>query len=187
MTTTTPFPPHHPHSTHPITPSHALSLLTAYLTATTTDASLHPNALLSESGPISATTGANTGLVLHNLRRVEAGLRGENLGVDLSFGKVGGLPLLEGWQGELEGGGGGEEWQDRGEFERSQEVTVGEVGERGVGSGVGVGIEGVEVPRVEETKSSGDKLERKKRKKERRKLDRAKILMKAQREREAEM
>lgn len=181
------YPPHILHSSHPVAPSVALTLLSAYLEATTTDASLHPNALLTERGPISATSGANTGLVLHNLKRVEAGLKGEHLGADLSFAQFGGegLPSLQvelnGNQSELptrqrfdqdgqpadvdmeEGG-----WQDKGEFERQQEFTDGEIGKRSQAV-----IEGskelLNVPSVEKTPTTGDKAERKRRKREKRK------------------
>ncbi|MCJ1254994.1 hypothetical protein MMC24_002810 [Lignoscripta atroalba] len=190
------YPPHRLHSSQPISPAQALTLLSSYLEATAVDAYLHPNALLTESGPISATSGSNTGLVLHNLKRVEAGLRGEHLGADLSFAKKfggEGLPDLHvGYYG-VEGAGAGSgagsgtkqtaaglgrredddaemgdgEWQDRTEFEREQEVVEGEIGERNQAGVVG-SIEGGDVPTVERSKTTGDKVERKQRKRERR-------------------
>ena len=181
------YSPHILHSSHPVAPSEALAILSAYLEATTTDASLHPNALLTERGPVSATSGANTGLVLHNLKRVEAGLKGEHLGADLSFAQFGaeGLPGL---QSELNGNPsepptqqrmdhdgqsagvdiGEEGWQDKGEFERQQEITVGEIGERSQAVAEG-SKELLNVPSVEKTPTTGDKAERKRRKHERRK------------------
>ena len=180
------YPPHHLYSSYPIPASQALDLLSTYLIATNTDASLHPNALLTESGPISANSGSNTGLVLHNLKRVEAGLRGEHLGADLSFSKFGGEGLPELQVGKDEGGtstdkaglakgavvdgqdqdvdmeNAEEGWQDKSEFEREQEVTQGETGKRMPNV-----VEG-EVPNVRESKSTGDKEDRKKRKKQRR-------------------
>lgn len=181
------YPPHILHCSRPLAPSEALAILSAYLEATTTDASLHPNALLTEGGPVSATSGANTGLVLHNLKRVEAGLKGEHLGADLSFAQFGGEGL-PGLQVELNGNQsepstqqrvdedmqpanvdmGEEGWQDKGEFERQQEITVGEIGERSQ-AGVKGSKELLNVPSVEKTPTTGDKAERKRRKHERRK------------------
>lgn len=180
------YPPHRLHTSYPISASQALDLLSTYLLAANTDASLHPNALLTESGPISANSSSNAGLVLHNLKRVEAGLRGEHLGADLSFSKFGG----EGLPGLKAGKDGGmiiidrsnlakgadvdgqdrdvdmenveEGWQDKSEFEREQEVTQGEIGKRMPNV-----IEG-EVPNVMESKSTVYKEDRKKRKKEKR-------------------
>ncbi|KAL9633191.1 MAG: hypothetical protein Q9164_004843, partial [Protoblastenia rupestris] len=70
--TTTAFPPTVQHTSTRILPSSAQTLLSTFLHNTTTDASLHPNALLTENGPI---TPSSTGLVLHNLTRLEAGLK----------------------------------------------------------------------------------------------------------------
>ncbi len=171
-----PYPPTTHHTTIPLPPARALALLTAYLTAATTNSSLHPNALLTETGPIAQSSGSNTGLVLHNLKRVEAGLRGEHLAADLTFKEFGGegLPdLMIDRRGEgVETGGkeGGEEetWQDKGDFEREQDIVQGELGPRGNGVEGGEGADGM-VPRVKETLTSGDKKERKERKRGRRK------------------
>lgn len=185
------YPPYHHHSTERISQSHALSLLSSYLAAAATEAYLHPNALLTESGPVTPSSGAHSmGLVLHNLKRVEAGLKGEQLGADLTFQRYGGegLPDMlvasdgmpgkpsEGFDapnasvGGLGGGGSGivgdnkVEWQDKTEFDREQEVTQGEIGERD--NTVGDVGDGYRVPDVEVTKSAADK-ERKRRKKAR--------------------
>ena len=84
------FPPHRHHTSQRIVPSKALSLLSDYLAAASTDASLHPNALLTEAGPITPASGTHEmGLVLHNLKRVEAGLKGERLAADLTMGEDG--------------------------------------------------------------------------------------------------
>ena len=80
------FPPHNHHATKRISSSEALTLLSDYLHQAITDPSLHPNALLTENGPIAPSTGSATGLILHNLERLEAGLRGEHLAAEeLSF------------------------------------------------------------------------------------------------------
>lgn len=149
-------------------------------------------------------------MVLHNLRRVEAGLRGEYLGADAEVEFRGGLleekegdqdeegRLRPSWHNVGVGEGnaavaaagkggpdqevdGEEKWQDREEFEREQVV---------VGGGGALGEKGMEVerrdrevneevPRVRETKSSGDK-ERKRRKKEGRKKERKEAEVKRQ-------
>lgn len=135
---TTAYPPavHHP-STHLSTPE-TLSLLSAYLDAATTDPSLHPSAHLTEHGPVAPSSGPNTGLVLHNLRRVEAGLRGENLGEDLTLRKDGGdgLPGLmmtmmvaADGGGGAGGGGAGEDGRDG----ASSSKEMGDVVEMGGG------------------------------------------------------
>jgi hypothetical protein len=58
-----------------------------YLERARTDASLQPNASINESGPVSRTTSAAPNLILHNLKRVQAGLAGEVLGRDLTVQK----------------------------------------------------------------------------------------------------
>ena len=193
------FPPTHHHSHHRIPLSHAHTLVAAYLSASATDPSLHPNALLTENGPITPNAGSNTGLVLHNLKRVEAGLRGEYLGAYLELGKKG--ALLEDLDGALgvvddttkrneergmsgEGRTGGtveaeEDWQDRSEFEREQEDLQGEIGEREHG-----GPDGVAVPKVK--KGSMSKDARKAAKMERRKRENKERAEQVRREREAE-
>ena len=77
-----PYPPvhHHPHLTKTLKPSEVQEQLAAFLEQTKTKPHLHPDALLSGTGiQYSATSGPNGGLALHQLRRIEAGLRGENL------------------------------------------------------------------------------------------------------------
>lgn len=180
---TTAYPPCQHHTITSIPTSEALFLLSAYLEATKTDPSLHPNALLTEHGPVAPQTGTSTGIVLHNLRRVEAGLRGENLGEDLAFENHGGhgLPELP-HDGVVQGAGVGAreasgnvngevemegQWQDKGEFEREQEVIQGDMAVDG-----GVEQEGGEVPKVRAT--WGDVETRKEAKKEAKKRRRSK-------------
>lgn len=196
---TTAYPPAVHHSSIPISSSEALSLLSAYLEATNTDPSLHPSAHLTEHGPVAPSSGPNTGIVLHNLRRVEAGLRGESLGEDLTFRKYGGdgLPELMG-DGVAEGAGestsyeehGGVEmqgeWQDKAEFERQQEVVQGDVGKRDNAVDGGFEEEGGVVPRVKATWGFEDKEAKKKAKKERIKKLRMEEAARKQREKDAE-
>ena len=199
---TTAYPPHRLHSSNQTPPSEALTLLSAYLHAATTDPSLHPNALLTENGPITPSSGSATGLVLHNLKRVEAGLRGEHLAADLTFEKLGGkgLPdlmpnvgVLETGQEAASGAKKGQpnldmegEWQDKEEFEREQEVVQGELGNRENGVDGGFEEEGGQVPRVRATKSSNEIEERKKLKKERRIRERKTLEAKRKREKDVE-
>ena len=176
------YPPHRLHSSHPIPPSEALDLLSKYIESAATDPSLHPNALLTENGPTSQGTSA--GLVLHNLKRVEAGLRGEHLGADLSFAEFGGdgqTDLKAQFNGDtlgpkasratetLEVDGG--DWQDKEDFDREQDIEEGDIGERSQAART----EDTEVPRVNITMSSANKdtkEARKLRKKERRRKER---------------
>jgi len=82
MVPKTSYPPthHHPHLTTPLTPSAAQAQLAAFLSKTQSKPYLHPDALLSTSGiTYSAQSGPTGGLAIHHLKRIEAGLRGENL------------------------------------------------------------------------------------------------------------
>lgn len=121
------------------------------------------------------------GLVLHNLKRVEAGLKGEQLGADLTFEIYGGqglpglMPTENGFHDVTKGGVGGapassegvgEGWQDKIVFEREQEVVQGEIGKRD--HAADGGCDARNVPTVEPTKTTADKEERRKRKKRRR-------------------
>ena len=144
----TAFPPHRVHSSFRIPPTEALGLLSNYLENAATDPSLHPNAILSENGPITPSSGSDTGLVIHNLRRLQAGLKGEH--IDFELGDVEGTALQEdvpmvngvdyqhhdGTNGDMMNGTGQEEeeesgWQSIAEFEREQEVVEGDLGDRG--------------------------------------------------------
>ncbi|KAL9126055.1 MAG: hypothetical protein Q9217_004833 [Psora testacea] len=197
---TTAFPPHVQHSSTRIPPSTALGLLSTYLSNAATDASLHPNALLTEDGPITPSTGNNTGLVLHNLKRLEAGLRGEHLAADLTFKKFGGegLPGLlnpdvvpgRGNRDTRQGGGEelGMDWQDLEDFEREQELVQGEVGARSnavADEGVMEGEERRAQVQWEESSPVGKDM-RKKAKKERQAQRRREKEAIKQRERDAE-
>lgn len=89
MTTQGPsaLPPTIVHSTKTISQSAAHDFLSAYLDRATNDPALQPNASISEHGPVSRTTAAAPNLILHNLKRVQAGLAGEILGRDLTVAK----------------------------------------------------------------------------------------------------
>ncbi|KAK3114120.1 hypothetical protein LTR53_007866 [Teratosphaeriaceae sp. CCFEE 6253] len=80
-----PYPPTFPYTslTARLSPSTAHSALADFLTLTETHPHLHPDAHLSTSGiTFAAQSGPRGGLALHHLRRIEAGLRGERLGVE---------------------------------------------------------------------------------------------------------
>ena len=187
MTSLLSFPPSYNHSSKKISPSQALELLSSYLAESATNPSLHPNAFLTEAGPVTPTSGSSTGLTLHNLKRIEAGLRGEILATDFSLerqrseqGENGFLRVTDSasivddeGKPPLDAGTEEVKWQDRGEYEREQEVSQGEIDER-VAEGVKDGGKR-KVPTVKETASTLDKeeqraAERVKRKKEKRKL-----------------
>ncbi|KAL8908839.1 MAG: hypothetical protein Q9207_000565 [Kuettlingeria erythrocarpa] len=179
-------PPIRHHSSYCVAPSQAQLVLAKFLEETAENASLHPNALLTEDGPINPSS--SIGLVLHNLRRVEAGLQGEHLAADLSFTNFGeeGLPNLTNdvlmkdevdgerrnahTEKDLETG-----WQDKEEYEREQAIEQGELGARSNASGdttlgKGHGNEQGQIPAVERADgvSKMDKAERKRAKKAKR-------------------
>lgn len=138
------FPPHRLHSSQVVSSSHARTIIFAYLEAATADPSLHPDAVLTENGPIAPASGAATGLVLHNLKRIEAGLRGEYLAPDLEVEgfEADGLPNTELQKMGITSLSGPAqdrrevqetenldmEWQDKDEYEREQEIIRGDVG-----------------------------------------------------------
>ncbi|PWY86143.1 hypothetical protein BO70DRAFT_360958 [Aspergillus heteromorphus CBS 117.55] len=81
-------PPTTIHSSKSISQAAAHDFLAAYLDRAATDPSLQPNAGITEYGPQSRTTVSAPNLVLHNLKRVQAGLTGEVLGRDLTLAKL---------------------------------------------------------------------------------------------------
>lgn len=78
------YPPSHTyHPVRSIAPSDAQEVLSAYLSKCESNPHLHPDSTLSRTGvSFSATSGPTGGLAIHHLRRIEAGLRGENLGIE---------------------------------------------------------------------------------------------------------
>jgi len=80
------YPPVVTHATHPISPSAAQEAISTYLAQSKEKPHLLPDALLTTSGVEFSIHGRETGgLILHNLRRVEAGLRGEVLEPEPAF------------------------------------------------------------------------------------------------------
>src|SRR5256885_12260567 len=84
-----PFPPPRSQPAIPISPAEALTRLQAFLAAAAENPHLQPSSLLSETGPRLSATSSSGNLTLHNLRRIEAGLRGEHLAADLALDGLG--------------------------------------------------------------------------------------------------
>lgn len=144
-------------SSTPISQSAAHDFLAAYLDRANTDPALQPNAGISEHGPVSRTTAAAPNLILHNLKRVQAGLAGEVLGRDLSVIGDEGTVLPP----SAENG----DWQDAKQFE--QEANADEQQDS-------MEIDAVQQQLNEDTTTTGgiDKEERKRKKKERKLAER---------------
>ncbi|KAF2474676.1 uncharacterized protein BDR25DRAFT_351197 [Lindgomyces ingoldianus] len=139
-------PPNRTISSRPISLATASTLLSTYLTHSETHPHLHPDALITPAGvTFSANGGPMGGVIMHNLRRVAAGLRGEYLEPEATpepeeqqhssewkervKQKAGKRKSGEG--GEVDAGAGAEQegWEDISEFEREEQgVEVGEIG-----------------------------------------------------------
>jgi hypothetical protein len=132
------FPPVRSLPSIPVSTDDALQRLQSYLEATKSNPALLPNATLQVDGPKAQSESA-ANLAIHNLKRVEAGLRGEWLAPSLELegdviGGLGSHPAIG--NGEVEGeDAAGEGWQDLDEYQREQSVEVGEVGPRDTGMG----------------------------------------------------
>ncbi|RAK80680.1 uncharacterized protein BO72DRAFT_445250 [Aspergillus fijiensis CBS 313.89] len=111
-------------SSRPISQSAAHDFLAAYLDRAATDPALQPNAGISEHGPLSRTTAAAPNLMLHNLKRVQAGLAGEVLGRDLTLAK-----LMAGEDGDAQQqtteAEQGQDWEDAQKFQQEGEALEG--------------------------------------------------------------
>ncbi|KAI7554985.1 hypothetical protein KC331_g155 [Hortaea werneckii] len=71
---------HHPALTKALKPASAETKLAGFLEKTQTQPYLHPDAQLSLAGiTYSAQSGPTGGLAIHHLKRIDAGLKGENL------------------------------------------------------------------------------------------------------------
>ncbi|KAL1987679.1 hypothetical protein VTN96DRAFT_2920 [Rasamsonia emersonii] len=168
-----PLPPTTVLSSKPISQSAAHDFLAAYLDRAATDPALQPNAIISEHGPVSRTTASAPNLILHNLKRVQAGLAGEVLGRDLTL-PTGAQPQQEqnqqGADGDATAAGG--DWEDRQKWEltngeqqqQQQDETAGDFAHPG--EEMQVDEDGMPVK-----KKKIDKEERKRKKKERRQAE----------------
>lgn len=130
-------PPYRHISSKPISLTAASTLLDTYITNSETHPHLHPDALITPSGvTFSSHGGPSGGVIMHNLRRVAAGLRGEYLEPEATPEPEEQEP---GFQSKKKQGkkqdadtvsGAEEGWQDMSEYEREEGVTeVGDLGE----------------------------------------------------------
>jgi hypothetical protein len=128
------FPPHRTITSIPVPPEKALIHLSTFLTNSKSQPHLLPNARLEPSG---VTAGSSSSSVtIHNLQRVEAGLRGEWLAPTLDL-EENNVPVTEGMDDGTNKPGvrgqNGEGWMDLDEYQREQSIGGGEKGEKGVG------------------------------------------------------
>jgi hypothetical protein len=132
------FPPVRSLRSIPITTADALQRLQSYLEATKSNPALLPNATLQVDGPKAQSESASN-LVIHNLKRVEAGLRGDWLEPSLELEAEGmagfeSFPVTgNGLEGRYDDAGEG--WQDLDEYQREQSIEMGEIGPRETGIG----------------------------------------------------
>lgn len=130
------FPPHRSIPSIPVSQAIALQHLQSYLEATLNSPYLLPNARLEPSGP--TATSASSSITIHNLKRVESGLRGEWLApvLDLhsknySNGTTTEVPVAMGLDDGVDQDGGDkmgvEGWQDADEYAREQTVEEGDI------------------------------------------------------------
>lgn len=174
------FPPRRTVPSLPVSQATALKHLQTYLEATKNSPWLLPNAKLDASGP----TAAGNSISIHNLQRVEAGLRGEWLAPVLELGeKTGGVTIAQGMDDGVNQGTEpeGEGWQDPEEYARQQSIEEGEVAPKSTVLGQEGDEEGEELVEVEQRPKSvkrkmengvteGDKVKDKKARKEAKKL-----------------
>ena len=183
------FPPLRCHPSRPIPGDIALQKLQEYLSASHSKPYLLPNATLQSDGP-RAVGDSSSNLVIHNLRRVEAGLKGEWLepSLDLEGEGRGVVPIAGGTkgsggenllvgEGEEEEEGNGDGWQDLGEYQREQSIEGGEIGERqtgirqegeeGIHPDVKVGDEGISEEMRKKLRKEAKKARREKERRER--------------------
>ena len=148
-TTMSAFPPQRSIPSIQVPQDIALKYLTLYLTDAQTTPYLLPNARLEPSGPTAGSSSSS--ITIHNLKRIEAGLRGETLAptLDLDGGYGRAVKVAKGMDDGVDVGVGAGEadtmhvegWQDLDEYQREQESEEGDVGD----TQTGVAQEGDEV------------------------------------------
>ncbi|KAK2629997.1 hypothetical protein QTJ16_000817 [Diplocarpon rosae] len=124
----TAFPPQRSVTSIPVAQEIALKYLSAYLEATKSSPHLLPNARLEPSGPTAGSS--NSSITIHNLQRVEAGLRGEQLAPTVVLEETN-MPSGNGiYEGKNVGQGNlvGEGWMDLDEYQREQSLEGRELG-----------------------------------------------------------
>jgi hypothetical protein len=155
-------PPYRHISSRPISLADASKILDKYIANSERYPHLQPDAIITPSGvTFSSNGGPMGGVVMHNLRRVAAGLCGEYLEPeatpepeeqDVEFGTT----SLKGNGQKAKNNGHAanteqSEWQDMSEFEREEaQIEVGDIGDR-----TNVVAEGGEVPEVEVVAGAG--------------------------------
>ncbi|KAH7336520.1 hypothetical protein BKA65DRAFT_527279 [Rhexocercosporidium sp. MPI-PUGE-AT-0058] len=147
-----PFPPQRSVASIPVSQDIALKYLSTYLEAAKTSPHLLPNARLEPSGPTAGSSTSN--ITIHNLQRVEAGLRGEWLAPTLDL-EEGNVPIAEGMDDgttkEHENAE-GEGWMDLDQYQREQSIEGGDVGDRLPGA-----VQDVELDSDLEMENKGNK------------------------------
>lgn len=117
------YPPHVALGSKPLSVDAAQKLIASYLESSESSAHLHPDALLSTSDvQFAPAGGAHGGIILHNLRRVDAGLQGEILKPEVP--QVSDDMVLDGKIDETE-----KRMQTEQEYQEDG-VEVGELGQR---------------------------------------------------------
>lgn len=173
-------PPHRLISSKPVSTADASTMLQTYISHSEAHPHLHPDSLITPTGVTFSSHGGPTGgVVMHNLRRIAAGLRGEYLEPEPTPEPE----VEEGAEGEKAWNGkkgkgkkttftdADVEWQDKEAYEREQgEMEIGDVGER-----ANIVQDGGEEPEVEvagEKRKGGDaKLDKEARKKAKKERD----------------
>ena len=126
------FPPVKTLATVPVSQEIALKFLSNFLVASKNTPYMLPGARLEPSGP---AAGSSSSPIMHNLQRVEAGLRGEWLAPVLDLQEED--AKVAGGLGDMGNGNGNnmevEGWQDLDEYQREQSIEEGEVGPRETG------------------------------------------------------
>lgn len=178
-------PPHRLIASKPISTADASTMLQTYITNSEAHPHLHPDALITPTGVTFSSHGGPTGgVVMHNLRRIAAGLRGEYLEPEPTPEpeEEEGAQGEQAWKGnktkgrkttftDPQAGTVEVEWQDKEAYEREQgEIEVGELGKR-----TNVVQDGGEEPDVEVTgdkrKGGDEKLDKEARKKAKKERD----------------
>lgn len=126
------FPPHRSTEALPVSIGKAQQFLSAYLAASKTSPHLLPNARLEASGPTAGSS--NSSVIIHNLQRVEAGLRGEWLAPTLELDE--GVKVTKGMDDGTNTGAAATEteregWMDLDQYQREQSIEGGDVGSPG--------------------------------------------------------
>ncbi|CZT02559.1 hypothetical protein WAI453_002092 [Rhynchosporium graminicola] len=117
------FPPQRSVASIPVSQDVALKYLTSYLVSAKSSPHLLPNARLEPSGPTAGSSNSN--ITIHNLERVEAGLRGEWLAPTLELEEgAGDVPIAEGMDDgtNKHEGDEGEGWMDLDQYQREQSI-----------------------------------------------------------------